>query len=88
LHASKYEPILAGGESVSELLRVPEVAQRFSVHPNTVRNWLRSGELRSLRTPGGHYRINPEDVADLLAQAQEHRPSSVVADEGALAATT
>jgi excisionase family DNA binding protein len=75
---------------VSELLRVPEVAQRFQVHPNTVRNWVRSGDLRSLRTPGGHYRINPDDVADLLAQAQAPKQPATpdTADQRPLAATS
>lgn len=40
------------------LLSVPEVADRFEVTPQTVRNWIAAGRLAAIQpTPRGHYRI-------------------------------
>lgn len=43
-----------------------EVARRFSVDAATVRRWIASGRLPAFRTPGGTYRIHPEDVEKFL----------------------
>lgn len=51
---------------MTKLLKPTEVAERFDVHPNTVREWLSKGLLQSIRTPGGHYRIDPSAVEALL----------------------
>ena len=46
------------------LLTVDDVAKRLGVHPDTVRKWIRSGELEAivLGGPAG-YRI-PQDALD------------------------
>ena len=49
-----------------ELLTPAEVARMFSVAPETVYRWGRSGKLRSVRTPGGHRRYYEADVKALL----------------------
>lgn len=43
----------------------------LGVHENTVRNWVKSGDLRVAGlTPGGHKRFDPVDVAALLLRMQ------------------
>jgi excisionase family DNA binding protein len=46
-----------------EYLTVSEVADQLRVHPDSVRRWLRSGQLRGhLISRRAGYRIRPEDV--------------------------
>lgn len=52
-----------------ELYRVSEVAQMFDVHPNTIRNWVRSDILRSAKLPGSRYnRFTAEEINRLRRQ--------------------
>ncbi len=52
------DPTPGGG-----LLRVRDVAERFGVHPSTVREWARTGKLPSRKTPGGQqFRFRSRDV--------------------------
>jgi excisionase family DNA binding protein len=45
---------------------VREAADLVGVHENTIRNWVKAGILCPVvKTPGGHSRFNPEDVATL-----------------------
>lgn len=37
----------------TDYLTVAEVADRYRVHPDTIRDWANTGKLPSLRTPGG-----------------------------------
>jgi len=46
-----------------DLLSTGEAAKICSVTPNTVLKWIKSGRLPAQRTPGGHYRIDPRDLA-------------------------
>lgn len=48
------------------LLSVPEIAARFGVTGQTVRNWIGTGRLPALQTARrGRYRIAPEDLGNL-----------------------
>ncbi len=38
-------------------LTTGEAAKRCGVKLNTIKNWIRSGEITAIRTPGGHWRI-------------------------------
>ena len=49
-----------------ELLTSSEVAERFSVHPNTVTRWSNSGKIGGLRTLGGHRRFYADEVEKLV----------------------
>lgn len=51
----------------TELLTAQEVAQRLSVHVESVRRWTRRGEIPAVRLPSGRYRYRSQDVADLVA---------------------
>jgi excisionase family DNA binding protein len=51
-----------------QLLTVPEVAKRFQVTAQTIRNWIDGGALPAVRV-GRAYRIRSEDVDELLERA-------------------
>ncbi len=56
-----------------ELYYTPEqVAERLSVHPNTVRLWLRQGRMSGVRA-GRLWRVRESDLQAFLAQEPEHR---------------
>ncbi|MDQ6674281.1 MAG: helix-turn-helix domain-containing protein [Chloroflexota bacterium] len=49
--------------------RVPEVAERLRVDPETVRRWLRAGKLRGmLLSQQGGYRIPESEVRRFIAE--------------------
>jgi excisionase family DNA binding protein len=49
----------------TEYLTIKEVAQLLSVHPNTVRNWIKTGKLPVLKT-GKIIRILKTDIPTFL----------------------
>jgi len=44
-----------------------DVARLFGVSGSTVTRWARTGLLRSIRTPGGHYRFRSDEVHRVVA---------------------
>ncbi len=62
---------------MARYLKVSEVAEQLGVHPSTLRNWIRSGEVKALRTKGGHYRI-PESEVKRLLEIKRERPRAVI----------
>ena len=50
----------------TELLTAQEVAERLSVHPESVRRWTREGKLAAVPLPSGRKRYRAEDVEALL----------------------
>jgi excisionase family DNA binding protein len=56
------------------LLRVSTAAERFGVHPSTVRNWVAKGYIHAVRLPSGHRRIPESEVTRLLGELF-HLPS-------------
>jgi excisionase family DNA binding protein len=48
---------------VSSDLTVAQVAEKYGVHINTVRNWIRDGVLPAYRIGARTIRIRPSDVA-------------------------
>ena len=50
----------------SALYRVPEAARQLSISAPTLKLWIRSGKVHSIKTPGGHHRI-PQGEIDRLA---------------------
>jgi excisionase family DNA binding protein len=44
------------------------VAKMLGVALQSVSNWIDAGQLRAGRTPGGHRRVEPEDLLDFLRQ--------------------
>jgi excisionase family DNA binding protein len=49
------------------LYTVEEVATQLRVHPETVRNWIKTGQLAAINLGGSAgYRISESDLADFL----------------------
>ena len=61
-------------DDVEQLLTPAEVAQLFRVTPKTVARWATSGQLGSIRTPGGHRRFRETEVSALFATLSEPAP--------------
>ena len=55
------------------LLTVDEVAGRLRVHPETVRRWLRTGQMRGVRVGGRRtgWRIRLSEVKLVLSGAKQ-----------------
>lgn len=51
--------------STRRFVNTNEAAEYFSVHPNTIRNWLSKGLIKGHRTPGG--RLYMFDLNELEA---------------------
>ena len=59
-----------------ELLTVAEVAERFKVNQQTVRNWIDRGELAGLRIGSRRVRVRAGDLAEFIIQsAAARRPN-------------
>jgi excisionase family DNA binding protein len=56
-----------------KLLTTGQAARLCSVTRDTVLRWVRSGQLKGTRTPGGHYRIDPRNVEEVMARTAEMR---------------
>lgn len=56
-----------------KLLTTGQAAKLCSVTRDTVLRWVRGGQLKGTRTPGGHYRIDPRDVEEVMARTAEMR---------------
>jgi excisionase family DNA binding protein len=54
------------------LLTVEDAAKRVKVHPETIRGWIRSGELPAVDI-GGKYRIYPDDLETFLKRRKTTR---------------
>ncbi len=48
--------------ATGEFLSTGEVARLFGVSPSAVTRWGRTGVLKAVRTPGGHYRFRASDM--------------------------
>lgn len=57
---------IVDGVDFTEPLTTAEVAAIFRVAPNTVTRWATTGQLASVRTPGGHRRFSRAQVQELL----------------------
>ncbi len=58
-------PIRSGCMSDEQLLTVEQVAKQMQVHVETVRVWIRRGELIAINI-GNEYRITRSDLDDFL----------------------
>jgi CTP synthase len=64
-----------------QLLTLEDVADRIKVSVSTVRRWVKSNELKSIKVGNrGQYRISMEDLEEFLAEQEAKQPdASVVA---------
>lgn len=47
-------------------LTTSDVAERFGVTPDAVRNWCAHGTIPHFRTPGGHLRFRAHEIDPLV----------------------
>jgi excisionase family DNA binding protein len=55
-------PPTSGESPGNTLLSTGEVARLFGVSPSTVTRWAREGNLKAVRTPGGHFRFREAEI--------------------------
>ena len=58
--------------SDDKMLTVRQVADQIQVNPETLRNWIRTGELDALDI-GGVYRISRADLDDFIQRRKTGR---------------
>lgn len=64
-------------EELPELLTLAEAAEQLKVHPNTLRNWDRSGLLKAKRIGvRGLRRYAKDDLMKLLEATHGERPTN------------
>ncbi len=61
------------------MMTAGEVAREFGVHRKTITRWEQKGLLSCIRTLGGHRRYRASDIAALLSQPYNPRPSNLPA---------
>ena len=54
--------------AIARPLGVGQTAQVCRVTTRTINNWIRAGKLRAYATPGGHFRIWPDDLKKFLEE--------------------
>jgi excisionase family DNA binding protein len=59
----------------SRFLSRSAVARLFGVSASTVTRWARTGLLKTIRTPGGHYRFPEEETRRAAAAGMVQEPS-------------
>jgi molybdopterin-binding protein len=69
------------------LLTARAAAERLGVGYSTLKRWVRSGKVRTIRTEGGHHRVAEAEIDRLLArqEAPSRRRSTAAADDESLA---
>ena len=55
-----------------------EVSKVCGVVNQTVINWIRAGSLKAFQTPGGQYRVTPDDLASFMKKRNMNVPDSVL----------
>jgi excisionase family DNA binding protein len=60
----------SGGAMVDEYLTIEEAASRVKVKPDTLRLWLRTGQLKGLKA-GRLWRVRPTDLEVFLEQSAQ-----------------
>ena len=55
-------------DNADQWLKVSEIAKAFSVHPDTIRRWAKTGRIKCIRHPFNNYRLFL--MADLKSKEQ------------------
>ena len=69
------------------LLTARAAAERLGVGYSTLKRWVRSGKVRTVRTEGGHHRVAEAEIDRLLArqEAPSRRRAAATRDDESLA---
>jgi molybdopterin-binding protein len=68
---------------VSTTYGMGEAAELLGVSTDTVRRWADAGRLLTVRTAGGHRRVDGTTLADFAASLRSERPAPAIARESA-----
>lgn len=60
------------------LYRIGDVAEKFNVTIPTVRNWEKQGQIKSIRTNGGHRRYEESEINRLLGQVPSESRQTLI----------
>jgi molybdopterin-binding protein len=60
--------VVAKPKKTPDLMRVGEAAGRLGVSPQTLKQWIYKGTLRTVQTAGGHHRISAAEVERFLSR--------------------
>ena len=53
-------------------LKVTDVAKELSVHPETIKRWIREGRLAAVKTSAnGNWRISDEELSRFIERRKE-----------------
>ena len=63
-------------DKAADLLRVGEAAERLGVSPQTLKQWIYKGTLRTVQTAGGHHRISFAEVERFLSRDSSRKPAT------------
>ena len=55
-------------------LTTHQISNMLGVSDQSVSNWIDAGHLSAERTPGGHRRVEPDDLIDFLKQHKMRIP--------------
>lgn len=69
---------MAGKRKKTKLYSALEVANICGVVNQTAINWIRKGTIKAFTTPGGQYRIYPNDLAQFLVENNMRVPEELV----------
>ena len=64
----------------NKLLRLSEVGEYLGVCSKTVRNCIINGELKGIRTPGGHLRVFENDLLNFMKERGLETPESSLSE--------
>jgi excisionase family DNA binding protein len=70
--------LLVKGKTAMKYYSTFEIANMLQVDPGSVSNWIDHNLLKAYRTPGGHRRVNSEDLLRFLGQHSIPVPSELV----------
>lgn len=57
---------------MAELLKLAEAARLLGVSYPTLKQWIYKGKIRSIKTAGGHHRIQRDEIERLTGGASPH----------------
>ena len=69
---------MASKSKKSKVFSALEVANICGVVNQTAINWIKAGHLKAYTTPGGQFRVTPEDLAEFLKSRGSEIPEVLV----------
>ncbi len=60
---------------MKEIMTVDDAAELLAVHPQTIRKWVRKGEITGADTPAG-YRFTPTDIQAWMTKHRQPKTAT------------